>query len=397
MNQNLKNFWIFFTATVFSIMGLNLYIFTNGWYLLELGAERTSVATSWAIFFLPGLFLIFFSKNLMVLGRLKKSILVLEFLKALTLCLAVILFKFKASVFSVYLVSGVLGAFFVPFYPLTYAFLKELFKSSRIVKYSNISEVSFQLSGVIAMLSSGFIYKHLSFIHLTGVSAILLFVSALLISFIREDLEVTSESSTTKTDLSIKSSKLTLAFGFIHLMPQTIILLMNIPMLIYVEQVMKKGPIEYGILDACCAFSAMFVGFFWAYFSKASSRLSTLVVVGALTGVGLIIVGNFYFDFLIYPYLIFAVLSLFTVSFKMMSRGQLMLTHTAAEVAKYSLFYQLFSNICLVAGAFLMSIYLKSDNGQGSLAYLSLIAFIYLIIAIPVLKRINKLKATQVI
>ncbi len=399
MDKNIKNFWIFFTATIFSIMGLDLYIFTNGWYLIELGAPRPSIAVAWAIFFLPGTFLIFFSKKLMVLGRLKKSILTLEILKALTIICAVFLFRMYPRYESVYIISGVLGIFFVPFYPLTYTFLKEIFKTNTVVRFSNLSEVSLQISGAIALFSSGFIYKILGFDGIVVIAASCLTISSILMCFIIEPgAQEAAQNGVGENTIAAtqKMSPLKLTFGFFHLVPQVILLLLNIPTLIYVEKVMQGGPIEYGILDATTALAATGVSFAWAYYSSISSKVITFVVMGVVAAIMLIVLGTFYTNALYFPYVAFGILGMFLVSFKMMSRSQLMLTHTANEVAKYSLYYQLVANLSLVGGAFWMASILNNDNGQKCFIILAALALIYAVLITPVLKKLRSEKTHAV-
>jgi hypothetical protein len=292
----------------------------------------------------------------------------------------------------VYIVSGVLGVFFVPFYPLTYAFLKEIFKAQSVVKFSNLSEVSFQVSGAIALFASGFVYKKFNFEGIVAISVCCLFISSTLMSLIKEPSAtvITKEvSAATDSTQNQKMSTLKLTFGFFHLIPQVVLLLLNIPTLIYVEKVMGAGPVEYGVLDSMTALSATLISFVWAYYSSLSSRILTFVVMGVGAVLMLLLLGSFYTDQFFFPFLAFSVLGVFLVSFKMMSRSQLMLTHTAQEVAKYSLYYQLLANVCIVAGAFGMASLLHNDNGQRALVILAFVTFLFLIFVTPILNRLR--------
>lgn len=378
---------------------MNLYVFTNGWYLIELGAPRENIAIVWAIFFLPGTFLIFFSKKLIVIGRLKRAIVALETLKAATLLSAFFIFRYSQNYLSVYVVSGVLGMFFVPFYPLTYTFLKELFKDKSIVKFSNLSEVSFQVSGAVALFISGFIIKKFGFQGVVLLSTICLFASSFLMVLIEEPGAsiLKAKEAVSSGGSKIRISNLKLVFGFFHLVPQVVILLLNIPTLVYVEQVMGAGPIEYGILDSVTALSGMLVSIVWTYYSSVSSRLSAFTFVGLGSVFILFLISLYSPSHNYFPYFAFALLGGFLISFKMMSRAQLMINHTADDVAVYGLRYQTFANFCLVAGAFGMASLLRSDNGQKSFAILSAVTFSFLALILFLLLKMRKVESSLIL
>ena len=61
------DYWLYFIAMIISLIGIDLFVYTQGWYMLSLTGSKLAVGLSWSIFFTPSLFF------MPVIGRLLDS------------------------------------------------------------------------------------------------------------------------------------------------------------------------------------------------------------------------------------------------------------------------------------------------------------------------------------
>jgi MFS family permease len=369
----MKNYWFFFVAALFSLTGVNFYAYTQGWYLLALTGEKLSVGISWSILFLPSLFFLPVMGKMLDTLPLKKVLICFEIAKLGVLASFVLVSQFVESKWIVYLFTSLFGLSFAPFYPSLYVVLKKLTPKSTETKYSHLFEISIQISSIVAVLSAGYLYQSLGFFNLVGLGCACIFISIFFLATIRfpaigTKVPVSSifkgYSETWSIAKSIFSNSTLSArqilFGILHQFPQNIVLVGNIPLILFVYEVMKKGPVEFGIMDAIYGVSAMGVSFVWAR-QHAGSQTKIAFMLSLLgAGLSLCLMSIISVE-LIWPYLATAILASMLTSSKILSRAAVVRMIPADKMGVMSTSFQTFSYISLItmffAFSFLSSIY----------------------------------------
>lgn len=359
-------FWLYFVAVLFSMTGVNLFIYSQGWYILDISSSKLSVGLSWSLFFTPG-FLIF-----PILGKmldshyLPKLLIGFEFARATALILFITLLYYRPSLYLVYLMSAVIGLLFSVFYPSTYVVLKKIVPAEKMTQFSHLFELAIQISSSASILMAGFLYNKLGFFILMLIASVLLILAGLLVMQLRfasnghsEKIEFLREYKNFFT-LVIHSGRNRLIeprkhlFGIFHLFPQNIIMALNIPLLLYVYETMSKGPVEYGILDALFGFAAMFASLFWAKYYIIGQKRLLLILMPLFSAITFVWIGAASaFGYL--PYVLFFVLALFLMSTKIQCRASALNMIPKDAVGQLSCLYQTVSYITTLILAFLLS------------------------------------------
>jgi len=380
-----SNFWLFFWSTVFSVIGLDLYLFTHGWFLVELGANKQSIGVSWAIFFLPSLVMLPLCGKLLEERPIRSILLSFEIAKAFLLWSAFLLFKFTPSLTSVYLVSALLGISFSPFYPATYTLLRELFTSQSVVRYSNLFEISLQLAGSFALVGSGFILESFGFVGIVLIAAVTVTTSCIFLFSMddsSQEIKVPKQSWAQAFQKSFllqdrsQIRKPQFLLGLVHQVPQTCILLSNIPLVLYVSHMMNAGPKEYGFLDGLYGFAALAASLLWARWPQRSSNRNLLILMSALGAIGFVQFALLP-SYSPLPYLYMILFAIVITSSKIMSRAAFIQSSEKEFIATYSPFFQIVSNLSLVIGAFLVGILMDHQGVQAAMLSLAAIMLMY--------------------
>jgi hypothetical protein len=380
-------FFKFFWSTLLSLMGMSLYLFTHGWYLLELGGGKLSIGLSWAVFFLPGAFMLPVVPRLLKQFSIPKVQFTFEAAKAVMLCIAFIWLKLWPTLSAVYLFSACFGLLFAPFYPGTYALLKRLFVDTSVVKYSNLFEVSLQLSGALALFTSGFAYERAGFLGIVALSAVCLIGSCFFISKVKgpQFLSASSPESWGETYYRffsslglVRLSDRRLWLGLLHQVPQNAILLSNIPIMLYVGNTMKAGPKVFGYLDSLYSLVAVAVSIYWSKKTKYTSSVPVLTAL-SLVGAGAYLSFAYFPAVGVIPYLLMSFESLGLTSAKIMSRAVYIETCSEEFVTQYTSFFQLVSNLSLVFGAFALGALLKNHDPSAGLTCLAVVMVLFVV------------------
>lgn len=307
-----------------------------------------------------------------------------EIVKAAMLWIALVWLFFLPSLAAVYLLSACFGLLFSPFYPATYTLLKGLFADDRVVRYSNLFEVSLQLAGATALFASGFIYERFSFIGIVAASAVAVTASC---GFL---LRLESFGTSERTPVSwlqsywqffkLPSLKELRDFRFLagltHQIPQSAILLSNIPMVLYVSQRMHAGPIEYGYIDALYGVVGLGTSLFWTKWPALSKGSVALLLASALGTLGFVAFGALPATSFL-PYLYISVLAAGLTSTKLMARATYIESCSTEFVTSYSPFFQLVSNAFLVLGAYFSGAIMARLSEAAAMLALALIMAVF--------------------
>ncbi len=379
-----KNFWRFFWSTVLSIVGMDFYLFTHGWYLIELGGGKLSIGLSWAIFFIPSLFMLPICARLLKEYPVRQVQLGFEIAKAAMLWVALVWLIFMPSLAAVYILSACFGLLFSPFYPATYTLLKGLFADDRVVRYSNLFEVSLQLAGATALFASGFVYEQFAFTGIIVASAVAVTASCGFLLRL-ENFGTAERTSASWIQSYLQFFKLPPArelkdfrflAGLTHQIPQSAILLSNIPMVLYVSQKMHAGPIEYGYVDALYGVVGLGTSLFWTKWPGLSKRSGAILLASGLGTLGFIAFGAFPATSF-YPYLYISILAAGLTSTKLMARATYIESCSTEFVTQYSPLFQLVSNAVLVIGAYFSGALMSRFSESAAMLALALVTGVF--------------------
>jgi len=275
----------YFISVILSISGIGFFLYTQGWFILNLKGSSLSVGLAWSIFFTPSIFVLPIFGKLLNSVYSKKTIVYSEFLKAFLMIVFIPIIYIWPNIYLVYLLSSLMGILFAIFIPSLFVILKNVFNDLKTVKYSHLLEISIQIGSTVSIFLSGYIYSAAGFELTLFIGGILTICSAILLMMIpiniqgklepihifkeyKEYVEFTLKSIF-RND---KKCGINHLFGILHQFPQNIILILNIPLIIYVDQAMKKSSFQYGIIDASIGLVAMFCGLFWSRHFRMSQK-----------------------------------------------------------------------------------------------------------------------------
>jgi MFS family permease len=292
----MKNYWIYFWSSLISLIGSNYFIFTHGWYILQLTGQKASVGLTFTLFFLPGLICMPLVGKLLDSVPLKKLLLSFEAYKLFLFITFTIALHFYPLPALVYALAVLYGIAFAPYFPSVYIAVKRLVPSDKQTRFSHISETSLQIANIVSVFSSGFIFQSYGFLVLMLFAAVCILLGS--IGMLKLDLPQEGEKEfSTKYLFSgykevgslIKGrselSREHFLFGVFHQLPQAVIMSGNIPLLLYVSETMHKGPKEFGVLDALIGVAAFGVSLLWTRWHKLSESPYTQIIVTLLAGI----------------------------------------------------------------------------------------------------------------
>lgn len=380
----MKNFWIFFAASILSLIGSNYFIFTQGWYLLYLTGSKTSVGTSWCIFFVPALLFLPLIGSLLDGPNLKKVLMRVEFAKIIIFVSFAVLLKLKPTTTLVYLMSGLYGIFFAMYFPSVYVLLKRLVPANQQTKYSHLTEASLQISNIVGVFSSGFLFQAIGFENLLLLSAGAVGLGLLGLRTLK--FEVIGQTSSKKQSLfsgykkvfglllgqSPETKRLdqkTTTFGFFHMFPHAIIMVSNVPLILYVSDIMHKGVREFGVIDALIGLAALGASLLWSRLHSLSERKDVYVALSLISG-AVCMAALLVSPEGVSPYVWIFVFGATLVSSKVIARANLVRMVSKEQMGSYSSLFQTVGNAVMLALFALVSMLSHTFDARNLFAIL---------------------------
>jgi MFS family permease len=368
---------------------VNLYTFTQGWYLLELSGQKLSVGLSWTLFFLPSLIIFPLIGRILDSENLKKTLIGLELVKCALLGVLCLLLTWHPSTHLIFGINILLGIAYAPFFPGIYVVLKSVLSQNQLTRYSHLFEVSLQVSNIVSVMASGLIYKAVGFEIILLIGSGLILISC----FFLHQIQFKTQSITNKEGKffseyknvirssyeAIRSAALTpqqLVVGLFHQFPQTVALISNVPILLYVYQVMKKGPVEYGILDSIFGIAAVAASLFWSHFHVLSEKRQTLFWVTLFSAISILIMG-FTSPNLNFPYIVMFFYGAFLISSKILMRASVVRMTPQNKAGTFATLFQSANSLIMIF-MFLITSYLSEIwNPPSVFLFLATLMFIY--------------------
>lgn len=392
-----RNFLIYFFIIVLSLAGINLFIYTQSWYVMEISSSKLSVGLAWSIFFTPGLFLLPILGKVLDHYNLNKMLSFFDYSRAIILLIFIPILKMTESVYTVYILSAFIGFLFASFYPSIYVVLKRVIPEEKLAKFSHLIELAIQISSAISIISAGYLYESIGFIKLMLVAVCLLLISGFLYRYMHipndneiEPLEIKVLFKNSFMNLiytiknffdnsSDKYERNSYLFGLVHLFPQALIMSMNILIVLYVYEVMIKGPVEYGFLDSCIGFAAILASGVWAKYNKLSTNKNMIIVMLIFSMILFISIGILPANTLL-PYGLFFLLGFFITSVKMQNRAAVLKITSNNIIGELVSIYQIINYIVTLTLAFIFSYLLQFYNVRELFIFLGVFILFYTII-----------------
>lgn len=383
-----RQYWVYFFAVMFSLIGINLFVYSQGWYALDLSGNKLSVGLAWSLFFTPGIFLLPVIGSLLDSDKLKKVMLFFEFGRAFILLAFIPILYYTPNVYILYLMSACFGLFFSTFYPSIYVVLKKIISDEVISKYSHLFETSIQIASSVSILIAGMLYKKIGFFNLVALGALFLISSGVLMLTLK--FNATNKNTHFSLINEYKSffnlfgnvfqnkvlEKKQFLFGIFHQFPQNIIFATNIPLLLYVYETMKKGPFEYGILDALVGVVAMIIGMFWTKYYLYSQKKNLVLLMSLFASISFFAIGWVPATGVL-PYIMFCFMAAFLVSTKIQCRAAILKSTPAELMGRLTSFYQVITYFITLSLAFFLSFLCQQIKVQSVFLLISLFVFLF--------------------
>jgi hypothetical protein len=376
-----QNYWIFFLSTISSLLAINLIVYSQGWYILALTGQKLSVGLSFGLFFIPGLFLLPGMKRILDSAHIKRNLILTEVFRAVLMLAFIPILNLYPRVEVMYLLIALFGISFSVFFPAVYVVLKQVAPIHAPTRYVHLHEVAIQVASNTAVLAVGFIYESFGFQPIMAISAVFSLASVILIarlnitgkdtqgSFLNDYRQI---GQSIQTAFSRPHDRKFLLFGMAHQFPQNIILVLNIPILLYVYEVLKKGAIEYSILDALFGMGAMIAGLLLAKYHIQSLKKPIVLVSTVCASLALASIA-FGPSTSVWPYLLFFLAAGLLTASKLVCRAVIIKNVPDAELPRLSIVFQTLNQFLLVLMFFGTAILSEIVNARVVFAVMSVL------------------------
>ena len=385
-------FWIYFCSSFVSLLGSNFLLFSQGWYLLQISGSKASVGLTWSLFFLPSLLVLPFLGQIFDSPRLKAMLERLERAKIFLFVLFFGLLSFSPRPELVLLLSVLYGICFVPYHPSVYVMVKRLVPPESQARYSYFFEISLQLANIIAVLASGWLFDKFGFLTLLLLSAGFVVLGLLGLRRVDETALTLPAASAVKHTENPYRRLWTLFwknagpggelerrqfwFGVFHQIPQGVILVGNVPMILYVSDVMKKGAWEFGLLDGVFGLAALLISVFWSARKNWIPNVRDNALMSLLGGVTIASVALIPGTGL-WPYLWMTFYGALLVSNKLFARAAIVAWVPKEKMGTFSTLFQM-TGTMMMMGLFLVeSAILQSHGVIAGYAFLAMVLIVY--------------------
>ncbi|WP_451995167.1 MFS transporter [Azospirillum argentinense] len=279
----MRDYWAFFVASLLALLSVNFVVYSCGWYLLHLGSSPMSVGVSFFLFFAPGVLILPVMSTALARKGVARSLVKLQVGSASAVAAIGAWLLFIPSPAAAYILIATLGMFFGYYFPSLYVLVKRIVPTEHVPRRVAQLEVAVQLGSILGVVAAGFLFAQLGFVFLVFSSAAMALLAGFSYAHITPGIVDGDEhardaqkgwafGSTVKclgNLLSRREARLRGWFLVCHGLPQVVVLALNIPILLYVQDTMKAGSDVYGIFDGMFGVGSMLAGF-------ACMRFSTL-------------------------------------------------------------------------------------------------------------------------
>lgn len=296
-----RDYWVFFAASLLALLSVNFIVYSSGWYLLHLGSSPMSVGVSFFLFFAPGVLILPIMSTALARKGVARSLVKLQVGSASTVAAIGVWLLFSPSPAAAYILIATLGMFFGYYFPSLYVLVKRIVPMEHVPQRVAQLEVAVQLGSILGVVAAGFLFAHLGFVFLVFSSAAMALLAGFSYACItpgivdgdehaRDSQKGWAFSSTVKCLGNLVSRQEARSRGWFlvcHGLPQVVVLSLNIPILLYVQDSMKAGSDIYGIFDGIFGVGSMLAGFacmrFSALFGKRAFAIAlpvgTMIVI----------------------------------------------------------------------------------------------------------------------
>jgi predicted MFS family arabinose efflux permease len=287
-----RDFRLFFTGEVLSFTGAGLSLVSINWYLLD----RTDSTTAVAIFYAAalGAGLVAFPLSGPIADRYaRRSVAIAaDLLRVGSIGgLALLSWFGDPPLIAIYVSAFVTGLGFSLFFPAIMGFLQEIASSEQIVAASGLIEVTTQTGNLTGAAFAGVALQQFGLAGVLTIDAATYALSALALTAVRHR-SVPAGRHTPFLGLLreglvyLRENGAVAVFGVVSLVPSVATVSLNIVAVAYVQDVLGRGPVVYGITDMMYGAGAMLSGLLAAMVVLRQGERASLLGFMALVVAG---------------------------------------------------------------------------------------------------------------
>jgi predicted MFS family arabinose efflux permease len=290
-----RDFRLFFTGEVLSFIGAGLSLVSLNWYLLDRTDSTTAVAVFYAVALGAGLVAFPLSGPIADRYARRAVAIAADLLRVASIGgLAVLAWFGDPPLLAIYISAFVTGLGFALFFPAIMGFLQEIVSGEQIVAASGLIEVTTQTGNLTGAAFAGVALQELGLAAVLTIDAATYALSALALFAVRHR-SVPAGRYTPFADLLregvgyLRANGALAVFGVVSLVPSVATISLNIVAVAYVQDVLGRGPVVYGITDMMYGAGAMLSGLLAAMVvirvGERASLVGFMAVVAAGYGV----------------------------------------------------------------------------------------------------------------
>jgi MFS family permease len=287
-----RDFRLFFAGEILSFIGAGLSLVSLNWYLLARTGSTTSVAIFYAVALGAGLVAFPLSGPIADRYARRSVAIAADLLRVASIGgLAMLAWFGDPPLAAIYVSAFVTGFGFALFFPAIMGFLQEIVSGEHIVAANGLVEVTTQTGNLTGAAFAGVALQELGLAGVLTIDAASYALSALALGAVRHR-SVPAGRYTPFADLLregvgyLRAHRDVYVFGVIGLVPSVATISLNVVLVAFVQDVLDRGPVVYGIADMTYGAGAMLSGVLAALVVIRLGERASMVAFMAVLAVG---------------------------------------------------------------------------------------------------------------
>ncbi|MBF0105039.1 MAG: MFS transporter [Deltaproteobacteria bacterium] len=279
-----KNFKNYFLGDIISNFGNGISFMGAGWFIMQLTGKNADIGFLFIMNVLGGALVYPFIGAIVDRFDRKAIIITANCVRALfALLLAGLFFTNHCHPVMIYAFSALNGAGWAVFIPSSKSYLQEILDRANYLKGNSLVEISLQVGTFSSAAICGVLYKYYGFGWLLITSAVTLIISSVFLFLVNHPSSVKNSSRTSAVSefkqgyAYLKNNSLVVLGGIVLTLPFVVTMSSNVVVIGYVNEWLKKGPVEYGIIDMFYGIGAFLSGLFTVTLARYLGR-NTLII-----------------------------------------------------------------------------------------------------------------------
>jgi MFS family permease len=279
-----RDFALFFTGTLVSMLGMGMHLIGVNWYILQITGSETKVSLIMMTSLSAGLFVLPFSGSIIDRHSRKAMVILPDLLRGSVIGIIVaLIYTGGFRLWMLWPMAFIVGSNHAFYFPASMSLLQEILPPEEYLKANSLREVTFQVGSLSAAGVAGWVVATFGLGGVLAFDAATYFFSAFCISRINytpgdhvAQRTVESYFGTLRSGLNyLWENKTIFVFGIMALMPFVTVMALNVLMPTFVKNTLGQGAVTYGLLDMVYGIgaftAAVFIGTLTAKVSERTS------------------------------------------------------------------------------------------------------------------------------